>query len=686
MELEAVREFVEGVKLLEQATAGEMECVAKLEPGDYEIYSEKLNQISLEAKEIMTRIGVTGMLHSGDLVVGIYTSKGDMVTGICGTYLHSLTAQIPIKFILKYWKDNPTVGIKEGDIFYCNDALYGGIHNHDQIAIMPIFYQGELIAWSASAVHQTEVGAIEPGVPVSARSRYHEGMRLIPIKIGENYQLKEDLLEMMANMVARAHRMQSIDVRARATACDRVRIRIQELADKKGVDFLRGLFRRMLMYSDEAARERIRHWNDGIYRHVVFLDTVGHHHGLLRICLTLHKEGDHLTFDFSGTSPEHDGPMQMFKHIVRAMGAVFFYSYPFSDFPVSSGIYNCMDFIVPPGTILNASTDASVAQSPILGTSIWSLLAVCFAKMMFDSDQISKIAAFTSGAGAGHSVAATNRWGVKSVYLLTYPLNAWGSGARVDMDGVDCHGFPFGPFAKGDDSEFAESEEPHLALLHNRLKDSCGFGKYRGGAGFTGVYILHYSPYGFYRTSDKEAKIQANCALFGGYPPPTHPGIEVTNTNIFDLLQSGDSDLFTDVYELVTQRKITGTYTFEHCNKQSRRLNTGDIFVARAPGGGGYGDVLERDPNLVMQDIRDNAISHWVAKNIYWVVFDPEALEVDWRRTEELRQAEREDRKRRGKPFDAFEKEWLRKKPKKSILKYYGSWPNAAKVKEVIRP
>jgi len=685
VELEDIKELTERIKP-EPATAKEMECVAKLEPGDYEVYSEKLNMISLEAKEIFTRIGVTSMLHSGDVVVGIYTPEGDMVTGICGTYLHSTTAQIPIKFIIKYWKDNPTVGINEGDIFYCNDALYGGIHNHDQMAIMPIFYQGELIAWSVAAVHQAEVGAIEPGVPVTAKSRYHEGMRLTPIKIGENYQLKEDLLEMMTNMVARAARMQSIDVRARATACDRVRIRVQELAEKKGPDFLCGLFRRMIMYSEEAARDRISHWNDGIYRHVVFCDSIGPDEGLTRIYLTVHKEGDHLTFDFSGTSPEHDGPMQMFKHTVRAMAAVYFYGYAFHDFPASSGIYGCMDFIVPPGSMLDASADAPVAMSPIIGTSVWSPLAVCFAKMMFDSEQRSLVAGFTGGGGGGHSVTSTNEWGVKSVELITYPLNSWGSGARTDMDGVDCHGFPHGPFGKGEDTEFAETEQPHVVLFHKRLKDSCGFGKYRGGTGFTGAYIVYYAPYAFYRTSDKESKIQANCALFGGYAPPPHPGIQVTDTDVLDLLQSGANDLPTDVYELMTQRRITGNYTVEHCSRRNRRLNKGDIFVARAPGGGGYGDVLERNPDLVMQDIRDNVISHWVAENVYLVAYDPETLEVNRERTEQQRQAEREDRKRRGKPFDEFEQEWHRKRPKEDILNYYGSWPDAAKVKEVVRP
>ena len=122
----------------EPITEFERQSMENLQPGEYEIYSEKLNNIVLEGKEILTRIGVSGFFHGGDLIVGIYTAKGDLVTAYCGVFLHSVTTQIAIKYILKHFKDDPTVGIREGDIFYGNEALYGGVHNPDQAAMMPI--------------------------------------------------------------------------------------------------------------------------------------------------------------------------------------------------------------------------------------------------------------------------------------------------------------------------------------------------------------------------------------------------------------------------------------------------------------------------------------------------------------------------------------------------------------------
>src|SRR5699024_9602196 len=142
-------------------------------------------------------------------------------------------------------------------------------HNPDQVAVMPIFHEGEIVAWSATAVHQPETGAIEPGgMPVSARSRADEGMKLPPIKLGENYAIKQDLLNMMENMVHRAPRMQVVDTKARVAACDRLRIRVQELIEKKGVKLVTGVMRRMLEVAEEGARKRIASWQDGTYRSV----------------------------------------------------------------------------------------------------------------------------------------------------------------------------------------------------------------------------------------------------------------------------------------------------------------------------------------------------------------------------------------------------------------------------------
>src|SRR3990172_4883497 len=181
-------------------TKEELAGLEKLEPGDYEIFSERLNMILAECKEVFMKGGKSNWVISGDLIVGLHTAQGDLVSACLGTFIHSVTAQNPIKYIMRNFKDNPRVGVHEGDIFYASESTYGGIHNCDQLAFMPIFHKGELIAWASAGTHMAETGGIAPGGMIPyAKSRYEEGMSLTPIKIAQNYQLKDDLIEMMVN-------------------------------------------------------------------------------------------------------------------------------------------------------------------------------------------------------------------------------------------------------------------------------------------------------------------------------------------------------------------------------------------------------------------------------------------------------------------------------------------------------
>jgi hypothetical protein len=99
----------------------------------------------------------------------------------------------------------------------------------------------------------------------------------------------------------------------------------------------------------------------------------------------------------------------------------------------------------------------------------------------------------------------------------------------------------------------------------------------------------------------------------------------------------------------------------------------GEMYMMSQGSGGGYGDVLERDPQLVMKDLEEQLVSHDVAARIYKVVYDKVMLTVDVRATEKARDKERKARIRRGKPFKTFVKKWVKPGPPKG-LPYYGCW------------
>jgi len=114
-------------------------------------------------------------------------------------------------------------------------------------------------------------------------------------------------------------------------------------------------------------------------------------------------------------------------------------------------------------------------------------------------------------------------------------------------------------------------------------------------------------------------------------------------------------------------------------------VSQGEIICSSTQGGGGYGDVLERDPDKVIDDVRSNAISRLTARRVFCVAFDKETLRVDIEGTRRLREDERKRRRARGKPYAEFVKEWSKKRPHEQALKFFGSWPDAKPNRLVVR-
>jgi acetophenone carboxylase len=670
----------------EPPSALERRCMDLLHPGDYEIYDEKIANFLDEAREIFIRSGVTSMLRSGDLIVGLYTANGDLANASAGTYLHCVTATLPVKYIMQEFYADPTVGVHEGDIFYANEARFGGIHNCDQMAMMPVFNEGELIAWTAALAHQPETGAIEPGgMPLSARSRNDEGMKLTPIKIGVNFRIRSDMLRMMENFIGRAPRMQAVDTRARVTGADRLRVRIEDLAREKGNDFVRGLLRRLVVAAEQAARRRIARWNDGVYRSTVFIDTIGREAALVRGVLTAVKKGDSIVMDFTGCSPENDSPYNCYPHIAAAHAAIYIYAYPFSDLPVSNGTLAAFEWKVPEGCLLNAGGDAAISNSPTLNSLVMSLTPQVFARMMYDSADRLQIGAPNSNNGSAIIFAGINQYGVPVAELEATTLNTEGQGARTDMDGVHAYGFPWCHAGRSPDAEDAETEYQFLRLFLNLRQDSGGFGKYQGGAGTETALVPYHVPHFFWQGLGKSSSISCSIGLFGGYPSSACPGIWVRNTNLLEKMARGDADLPATAVELATHRPIAGEYVFENINRPTRIGLNGDVVVQFAAGGGGYGDVLQRDPAAVAADLRAGLVSRWTAENVYCVRFDASTARVDELATERAREEERRRRLARAKPWAEFAREWSKLRPDADALKHFGRWPDGMRETPLVR-
>lgn len=477
------------------------------------------------------------------------------------------------------------------------------------------------------------------------------------------------------------------DLRARCIGADRARTRILEICDRKGVDFVVGLLRRMMIEAERGARKRIASWPDGKFRCVNFADALGWTQGLVRSCsLTLHKQGDRLVFDFTGTSPEN--PSSYNAHAQAVVGHIsnFIYEYVFHDLPISSAAFASIDFDFPPGICLNPDTRAATCNSVMIATGTMSANHNVFAKAMFGTEMWEQASASQGNGGNALVIAGLSQWKLPFSDMLAYSLNTEGQGGRPALDGVNAFGFPWCVYGRAPDVEALENEFPLFIPVSAHWKDSCGHGKHRGGVGCVQIWTAYNVPQVFFMCISDNSKVQTPQPLFGGYAPCTVPGISIRKADLLEQLAKGDG-LTLDLHQIVEKRAIGGDWQVEFFGRSVRPYDAGDVItVSFSTGGSGYGDPLEREPELVVQDLKDNLISSWAAENVYKVVLGPDRKDVDLERTRELQQREREDRLRRGKPWDEFIVEWSQKKPADRLLEWFGSWPEGQPTQPIFRP
>ena len=173
----------------------------------------------------------------GDLTTAIYTAEGDVTYLSChGVIAFSAILHHPIRYIMKYWKDEPTVGINPGDGFIHNDARYGNVHNTDQSMITPIMRDGQIIAWVAATIHEGENGACEPGgMPSGSETPFDDGLRMSPFKIVEKGELRRDLLTFLQHSV-RDPKLQLADIKVKIGAVQRIQERVDSIIEEVGVE------------------------------------------------------------------------------------------------------------------------------------------------------------------------------------------------------------------------------------------------------------------------------------------------------------------------------------------------------------------------------------------------------------------------------------------------------------------
>lgn len=506
--------------------------------------------------------------ESRDFSCVIVDAEGRLIASPPMFYHATAYQHLAQKIMALYGREN----LRDGDIFITNHPYEGYTpHAPDLAIIAPIIIDGMLTGFSSAIAHKADMGGMVPGSSWGqAQEMYQEGLLLPPMRSHVNDTPLEDIERLIAAN-SRQPALVIGDMRSQTGAVRIGRERMKALSREHGAAALCQALDSMIAAAGREIGAALARLPDGDSQAESLLDNDGDTQlQPVRLHVRVAIRKGHVTFDFSASDDQRRTPVNLRPPLVEA--ACFHALIAMIDphLRYSDSARQFVTFILREGSIVNARPPAPCSNymkvcQRLIDIVIEALGPFCPQR-----------AAAHSG-GSGGSMVAT-----------------WGEGPRkAHHNHHEIWGSAYGGHAQGDGTsgttvhmgniyitavEIVETEFPCRVTKFELIPDSGGRGQYRGGLSFRREYLA----------------LQPGAVLYRGdknrFPARGFAGGEDGRKSVFLL----DPD--------TSQEKILPA----NCRFE---VEAGQRFRLEAPGGGGYGDPRQRDPQLVQRDIEDGYVS-----------------------------------------------------------------------------
>ena len=559
----------------------------KIDPVLLEVLWNRLISIVNEQAAALVHASFTTVVReAGDLSAGVFDAGGNMLAqAVTGTPGHINTMANCVR---DFVAAHPIDSLAPGDSLLTNDPWISSGHLHDIIVVTPVFYRGRGIGWFANTCHAMDIGGRTLGA--DAREVFEEGLHIPIMKLFRAHQINEDLIQIVRANVREPDQVVG-DLYAQQAGNDVGAAKLVEMMEECGLDDLETLSTLILARSEEAMRVAIARIPNGVYRDEVEIDGFDHP---LKICIAVQVKERDLIVDYAGSSPQVD----------RGINVVFNYTHAYTTYPLkcaisptvpnNEGSFRPVTVRAAQGSILNCEYPCAVGARHLIGHFLSQAIFGALARALPEQVIADGSAGLWNSQFEGHDKA-----GRVFAYIF---FSAGGMGARPGADGLSATAFPSG--IKGVPAEAIEAVSPVLIRKRALRPDSGGPGKFRGGLGQEMVLEVR-----------SEGAALHSCM----YDRTQHPargflgGMEGATGELF--LADG------------TRPHPKGKYL----------LQPGQCVTLRLPGGGGFHAPAERDPERVLEDVRQGLVSAAAARQVYGVVVDIERWQVDLEATAKLR-------------------------------------------------
>jgi len=521
----------------------------------------------------------------------------DFRAGIHDRRLRKLTGRSYSALVHPVVRDYPLETMRPGDVYFHNDVYLseGGIgHLPDLCVTVPVFHDGDVVAFVQAFGHHDDIGGAVPGsMPSAATSVFEEGLMVPPIRLWEAGRPNEAALKIMTRN-SRMPESLAADLDAECSACLMGAERLSDLFVRYGRSTVEDCFDAIIDTTTRTFRDEIlSQIPDGEY----VWEDYAEHDGvdpprLHAQRITLTKTPDKLVLDFTGTSPQARGPINhcgdyasgnfLAKWLAPILRNLADSPERAAELDVNEGVVPLLELrFPPPGTLLTpvfpAPTNArTFVILRLLGVFAGALAKAVDGRMPADQETIRYTGVYGTDADG-------------APYLMREVLGG-GSGGRYYADGEDT--IHVVPDSRNIPVEFAESRWPFVVERLGLAVDSGGPGRYRGGLGYD-KHLRMLRDAHFMSIADRS--VLSCWGVRGGragrpFSIVVNPG--GPNERVVDALADAEP------------------------------VGAGEVIRIRTTGGGGWGDPLDRPYDEVARDVAWGKVSVTGAREDYGVVVD----------------------------------------------------------------
>jgi len=569
----------------------------KFDPITLEILWRRLISVVDEADSTVARTAFSSLLRDAHDYTCMFTDrKGrELAQGSFATPGQSGAMALGIKNLVNKL---PAGSYKPGDVFITNDPWALAGHLNDVCVMSPIFYRGKPVAFTACVFHHSDIGG---RVSSDNHEVFEEGLFIPLVKLYDAGVLNESVLDMIRWNVRTPEEVIG-DIRSQIAANHVCTEKICQMLQDNDLENLDDLADEVIGRTEKSMRESIEKMPDGIYRSEGIVEQMEGRADIV-IKAAVEVKGSDIIVDLDGSSPQVDWGGNVVYNFTYAYVHMAVKSMFDPYIPNNDGCARPITLKIPEGTVVNCKFPAAVAARMQIGHFMTEIIYRALAKAVPN-----QVIAASGGTPATMNVFYGRRKDGKAWHSVI--IRGGGMGASASTDGHYVAIFP----ANGANTpvEIFESDTPLIVEKRELLTDSGGAGKMKGGLGRRVVFRI---------PDDEYAPM-----------PPVNLGIQ---SGRYRYPPEG---LFGGKHGAKAQFLVNG----QPGNPFGlTRMEPGNVIVIDVAGGGGFGDPLDRDPEVVQEDVIQGYVSLQKAREDYGVVIDPATMKADLAATEELRSSMR---------------------------------------------